>query len=102
MVWKKYASRPFNHCTSNVSLLIQNIQRVIEQFSQLAHLGNIKPSTLRQVEDATLRMLVNVADGNTAQEELPTFLQEFNDMTSVWDREERSPDDYRFTSPLVY
>ena len=70
---------------------------------QLAHsLGNDKPSTLQRVEDAVLRMVINVADGSTAQNEVQTFLQEFTNMTSIWKREDRSPEEYRFFAPCEF
>ena len=41
-------------------------------------------------------MILNVADGSTAQDEVQKFLLDFNAMTSIWEREDRSPDEYRF------
>ena len=85
-----------------LSLWMEEIQS-LHVCPKLAHyLGNDKPSTLQQVEDALLRMVINVADGCTAQDEVQKFLQEFNNMTSIWEREDRSPDEYRFFAPRAF
>ena len=82
--------------TVRLSLWIQGIKSFYPSPQLAHHLGNDKPSTLQQVEDAILQMILNVADGSTAQDEVQKFLQDFNNMTSIWEQEDRSPDEYCF------
>jgi hypothetical protein len=66
-------------------------------WTQLAHmLGNQKPSTLCQVEQAIWRLVMRVSSGSTAEDEVEVFLQEFSTMTEVWEGEESSLVDYHF------
>ena len=51
---------------------------------------------LRQVEKAAFWMLMRVGYGSTAHNEVGVFLDEFATMTAVWERNEKSPCDYRF------
>ena len=44
-------------------------------------------------------MVLRVASGLTAQDEVKTFLQEFNSMTEIWEHEDLHPDEYKFFAP---
>jgi hypothetical protein len=64
---------------------------------QLAHIfGNIRPSSLQQVERAIWRAVLRIANGLSAEKEVHWFFLEYRAMVARWQLDTANPPNFNF------